>query len=178
MDRALLPLPLLTDRLCVRRLTDADLPAFVAFMTDPVATAYLSFDHYQRTRAGAEALAISVISSYDTDAPIHAYTVAERETDLYVGSVGYSPLDEAGRFCEIFYTVVSSRQRRGYARELVRAFVEALLRRSDVVEVHAYAAEANVASHRTAIAAGMRDCGLVVHPLHGAPGRLFVAERK
>ena len=66
-----LDLPIVTDRLRIRRFTLSDRPAFLAFMLDPGSTAFLMFPDQLKTEAGASGLLNDVLSRYNTDQPIH-----------------------------------------------------------------------------------------------------------
>lgn len=169
----MLDLPITTTRLRIRHLVPDDIELFVEFMTDPEATRYLAFDDDQRNAAGAKAMVEATIASYASDTPIHALAVAQSETDDYVGSIGFQPSEDEPGVVEIFYTTNPRFQGRGFASEAASALIDALLATSAVAEVRAYVAEANVASSKTALNAGLTDRGPVTHPQLGLPGRLF-----
>ncbi len=89
----------------VRCFEDTDWPGFLKFMTDPAATRHLLFSDDMKSEDGARALFESTIESYSTDDPIHAYAVALKN-NRFIGSCGFSPIDEVAGLYECFYTLL------------------------------------------------------------------------
>lgn len=149
-----------TSRLVLRRHRSEDLDAFSEFLADPAATAYLAFTPEQRTRGGAEQMLQFVMDSYDTTEPILSFTIADTETDSYLGSCGLNPLEGEAGF-EVFYTVVADHQNRGIATEAGRGLLEYLFETTSVRMVVAYVVPENLPSVRVAEKLGFVDHGPV-----------------
>lgn len=150
-----LRLPIRTERLVLRRHEARDRDAFVALVTDPRFYEHLNVPERQRTAEGAGEVFDLVAGSYDTEEPIWGLTLADAETDAFVGTVALHPVP-FGDALEIFYAVVPERQREGLAVEAVRALFDALPDRDFVARTP----PDNDASRRVAIAAGMKDDGM------------------
>ncbi len=84
--------------------------------------------------------------------------VVERESGLVVGGVGFFGPPQGGEV-EIGYGIVPSRQRRGYATEVVRAMVADVIDLEGVQSVIATVDLDNVASIRVLEKSGMKLSG-------------------
>ncbi len=160
----MLELPIETARLRLRRHVAADRDAFIALVTDPRFYAHLSVPERQRTEGGAAEVFDTIAGSYATDEPVWGLTVADRDTDSFLGTVALHPVP-FGDALEIFYAIVPDRWGEGLATEAVKAILAAVPDR-DVV---ALAPPENEGSQRIARAAGMEDAG--IHAPLGGPQR-------
>ena len=150
-----LPLPIRTDRLLLRYHEARDREAFVQLVTAPSFYEHLNVPERQRTREGAAEVFDLVLSSYDTEEPVFGLTIAERDTDTFIGTVALA--------------VVPERRGERLAVEAVRAVMQALPDRGFV----ARAPLTNEASKRVALAVGMVDDG-IERPLGGPERHRFV----
>lgn len=162
-------LPILTDRLTIRRFASGDQDGFLRFMLDEDSTRYLVFEPEQKTAEGARSLFAAVIQSYDTREPIHAYVIADRITDQYLGSCGFSAYDEG--IVECYYGVNPEQSGKGIAVEATKAL---LTRLSSDFEVRAYCHRENLAAHAVARKAGMSHQGIARNKNTRLEGDLFV----
>lgn len=162
-------MPVHTKRLELRRLERSDLEPFLEFMTDEGSTRYLQFEDEHKTVEGATVLFEAVLSSYDSEEPIHSYAISGRESGEYLGSCGYAPYSD-GIF-EVYYAVNREHTGKGIATEATRAIAELLVENS---EVRAYCAPENIAAHKVALGAGFEDRGIAMHEGFRNEGRLFV----
>lgn len=105
----------------LRRHRPADVVPFQHFVTDPVATRYMGFTDNQKTRDGAADLMQMVIASYSTDTPVFSISIADRDTDSYLGAIGAA--QSGGGAVEIFVTVMPSAQGRGVARSALGTLI-------------------------------------------------------
>ncbi|WP_080811033.1 GNAT family N-acetyltransferase [Halomicronema hongdechloris] len=167
----MLHLPIETERLRIRRFEPSDSLPFLEFMLDQASTRYLMFEARQKTEPGARELFESVCSAYDSPAPIHAYAIATKDSNRYLGSCGYSPYDDG--IVECYYSINRSEWGRGFATEALIALASQL---ATQVEVRAYCHPDNVAAHAVARKAGFVDQGLDRHRHFGHEGRLFVCQ--
>ena len=160
----MLELPIQSRRVILRRHEERDRAAFIELVTDPRFREHLRMPPRQRTRRGASEVFDTIVRSYGTDEPVWGLTVAERESDAFVGTVALHPIP-FGETLELFYATVIEEQGQGFATEAVRALMNALPARDFV----ALTAPDNTASKKVALAAGMRDDGL--HEPLGGPSR-------
>ena len=161
-----MPDQIAADHVVLRRHKPEELDAFAAFLADEDATRYMAFTPEQKTRAGAAQMLDYVISAYDTEAAVFSLTIADPETDEYLGSCGASP---DGGELEIYYTVVPRRQGEGIATEAARALVDHL-RSEQQSDLTAYVVEENVASVAVVKHLGFSDSGVVKR--HASTGDL------
>ena len=160
----MIDLPLSTERLRLRRHAPRDRDDFVRLVTDPRFYAHLTVPEAQRTQDGARQVFDTILASYETEEPVLGLTMADADSDAFVGTVALHPIP-FGEALEIFYAVFPDRWGDGLATEAVRALLDALPAR-DVV---ALAIPENEASKRVARAAGMTDDG--VQQRVGGPAR-------
>lgn len=92
------------------------------------------------------------------DEPFGAWAVIERETDTVVGEVGFEGHPAAGTV-ELFFSVVPSRRRRGYATEAARALIGWAFDQPDVHHVVARCQPQNFASIGTLERSGFHLVG-------------------
>jgi [ribosomal protein S5]-alanine N-acetyltransferase len=162
-------IPFETEHLRIRRFEPKDLDEFLEFMLDKESTEYLMFEEEQKTERGARDLFYFVVDSYHSPEPVHSYAIADKDTDDYLGSCGYSPYAEG--IVEIYYSVNRKYWGKGIASEAARALIEKL---SHLVEVRAYCGSKNLAAHAVAKKAGLEAKGRHQHEHFGVEGELFV----
>jgi ribosomal-protein-alanine N-acetyltransferase len=150
-----LRLPIETERLVLRRHRPDDREAFVELVTDPRFFEHLNVPERQRTPDGAGVVFDTVVGSYDTDEPVWGLTVADTDSDVFLGTVALHPVP-FGDALEIFYAVIPPRWGEGIATEAVAALLSSLPDRDFV----ALTSPSNEASKRVALAAGMQDGGV------------------
>ena len=165
-------IPLETERFIIRLFQPKDLHAFLDFMMDSNSTKYLAFDEEQKTESGARALFNFVCSSYHSNNPVCSYAIAEKDSDLYVGSCGFAPYDEG--ICECYYSVNKTERGKGVATEVTKAMVEIL---SESVEVRAYCHPENYAAHAVAKKASFIHHGQKLHKNFGITGEIFIYKK-
>lgn len=168
----MISIPIVTDRLVIRRFEPSDLTGYLEFMLDEDSTKYLAFEAEQKTEAGATGLFNYVVDAYDADEPMHAYAIADRSTNKYVGSCGFAPYE--ADVVECYYCVNPGFRGRGFAVEATHALVNKL---TSLVEVRAYCHPENHAAHAVARQCGMHHQGTAVHRASGLAGEVFVAPR-
>ncbi|MGB3405222.1 MAG: GNAT family N-acetyltransferase [Microcoleaceae cyanobacterium] len=164
-------LPILTKRLIIRPFIPEDLSAYLEFMLDAESTQYLALEPDQKTQAGATELFNFVLSSYHTDSVIHAYAIAMKDSNQYIGSCGYSP-DEDTIF-ELFYSINSNFRRLGYAFEAMKALLTTLQSSDKITEIRAYSHPENLASLKLAEKLGMEYQGEAIHVHSRLKGILY-----
>jgi RimJ/RimL family protein N-acetyltransferase len=162
-------IPFTTERFRIRRFEQKDMHEFLEFMQDKESTKYLMFEDAQTTERGARELFNLVSASYDSEEIVHSYAIADKATDEYLGSCGYSPYTEG--IVEIYYSVNRKDWGKGIASEATRELAERL---SDHVEVTAYCDPNNQAAHAVAKKAGFESEGIQQHEHFGVEGERFV----
>ncbi|AFY69595.1 GCN5-related N-acetyltransferase [Thalassoporum mexicanum PCC 7367] len=171
-------LPIESDRLVIRKFIPADLEPYLEFMLDPDSTKYLAFEPEQKTSAGATDLFNYVVSSYAAENPaeiIHAYAIALKQDDRYVGSCGFSPYEPPDIY-ECYYSINQADRHKGYAYEAMQALIRALANTQAINELRAYCAPANLASIKLAQKLGMSDRGSAKHMHSGLDGVMYAIQ--
>lgn len=102
----------------------SDLPHFQRFLSDPDSTRFMAFTDAQKTPEGAAEMLDAVIASYSSSDPILSLTIAEAETDRYVGSVGAA--DAGNGSFEVYVTLLQEARGNGYAETAMRSLVRFL----------------------------------------------------
>lgn len=161
-----------TERLLIRPFRSADLPSFLDFMLDEMATEYLTFTEEQKTEEGAKALFWQVIESYRTGEPIPALAIVDKENGLFMGSCGVSPLDEEG-IIECYYSLLPKYWGMGFATEASKALVGYYIRQEEVRAVRAFVSPSNPRSIHVAERIGMQALGEGRHPFSGLEGLVY-----
>jgi len=118
-----------------------DLPAFQRFVTDADATRHMAFTDAQKTEAGAAELMSFVIASYQTDQPVLSWTIADHDTDAYLGAAGGAEAGDGAM--ELFVTLLPEARGRGFAAAAVRALAQHFVRDRGAARLIADVVEAN-----------------------------------
>lgn len=149
-----------TERLVLRKHQIEDIDGFAAFLAHPTATQYMAFTPEQKTRGGAREMLEYAIASYTSDNPIFSLTIADPNSNAYLGACGLNPLaDDDG--VEIYYTVLPEHQNKGWATEAVKALIDFVWNCTDIQKISAYIVSKNIASIRVADKLGFVDTGPV-----------------
>ncbi|MGP1283244.1 MAG: GNAT family N-acetyltransferase [Parasphingopyxis sp.] len=144
---------------CLRPHRPSDLPAFEAFVTDPEATRYMGFTAEQKTPDGAAAMMEAVIDSYATEEPVFSLTIADPDTDAYLGAAGAA--DSGNGTLEVFVTLLPEAQGRGHAADAMRALIDYLFGNFGIQRLNADTVEDNLASIRLLEGLGFSCAGPV-----------------
>lgn len=167
-----LPEVIETERLLIRPLQPKDLPSFLEFMLDEMATEYLTFTEEQKTEEGAKALFRKVVDSYSSSEPILALAIVDKEEGYFMGSCGVSPLEEEG-VVECYYSLLPKYWGMGFATEAAKALVNYFLGLEEVKVVKAFVSPNNPRSIHVAERVGMQGLGAATHPLSGLEGLMY-----
>ncbi len=167
-----LPEVIETERLLIRPFQSTDLPLFLAFMLDEMATEYLAFPDEQKTENGAKALFWEVVESYRTEEPVIALAIVDKENGYFMGSCGISPLGEAG-VVECYYSLLPKYWGMGFATEAAKAVVNHFLEQDEVKVVKAFVSPNNPRSIHVAERVGMKPLGEATHPVSGLEGLMY-----
>lgn len=148
------PLPLLTPRLRLRRLTAADLHAFQAYRQDP------ELGRYQGWQAMEDAAALAFLEAaardrFCTPGSWFQLGIARRTDDVLVGDIGLH-LHADGRAAEIGFTLARAAQGQGLAAEAVRAAIDLVWAHTPAARVLGITDTRNAASARLLQRVGMR----------------------
>jgi aminoglycoside 6'-N-acetyltransferase len=149
-----------TDRLVVRRFTAADLPAFVAYRSDPAIARYQGWDAPYPVQRAERMLAELDQQHPDTPGCWFQFAVALATTDGLVGDCGvFVPIDRP-RQAELGFTFAAQHHGRGYATEAVRRVLDYLFLDRGKHRVVASCDDRNVRSAALLRRVGMRREGL------------------
>ncbi|MCO6478663.1 MAG: GNAT family N-acetyltransferase [Phaeodactylibacter sp.] len=167
-----LPEVIETERLLIRPFQSTDLPLFLEFMLDEMATEYLAFSDEQKTEGGAKALFWEVVESYRTDEPIIALAIVDKENGYFMGSCGISPLEEDG-VAECYYSLLPKYWGMGFATEAAKALVNYFLSLDEAKAIKAFVSPNNPRSIHVAERVGMKPLGEATHPFSGLEGLMY-----
>lgn len=137
----------------------SDLPAFQRFVKDPDSTRYMAFTDEQRTSEGAAAMMDAVIESYGTDDPILSLTIADSQTDEYLGAAGAA--DSGDGVFEVFVTLLPEARGRGNAKAAMLALMRLLFEECGAEKLHADTVTGNTPSMALFEALGFENTGRV-----------------
>ena len=169
----MIDIPIITERLTIRRFEHSDIDGYLEFMLDDESTRFLAFDAEQKTEVGARALFEYVIGSYDSPEAIHAYCISDSQTASYLGSCGFAPYEEG--VVECYYCVNPGQRGSGIAAEATKELIAAL---SPNFEIRAFCHPDNRAAHAVAERSGMTHVGLSRNKNTGLEGEVFVFPKK
>ncbi|WP_440945432.1 GNAT family N-acetyltransferase [Methanosarcina sp. T3] len=148
-----------TERLVIRKFERGDFEAFHNFMTDPEATKYLLFSDEQKTENEIRELFDYTINSYSEDMDAVSFAIAIKNTNDYIGSVGYAP-DFNGKDIQIYWSINREFQNNGYATEATKALLQNLKSQSEK-KIRAYCHIENASSEAVAKKVGMKNLGIL-----------------
>jgi RimJ/RimL family protein N-acetyltransferase len=150
---------LVTERLAIAPLGEADIDAFVAYRTHPEVARYQSWE----TSYGHEDALDLVRSQATLELParggwlqLGVHTGGHPDHDTLVGDVAVHLLDEQPNTWEIGVTFAPRDQGRGFATEAVSAVVAALFNQHGAHRVVAFCDARNIAVHRLFERVGLR----------------------
>ena len=106
------------DRIVLRRHSLNDYFRFMRFMGDPDTIRYLNYGKAGKTSKQVEELLNSIIDSYDSDTPIFSLTIADSDTDGFLGSCSLTQYRDG---VEMYYALLRDMPDPGVASETVRA---------------------------------------------------------
>lgn len=149
-----------SSRFLLRRHREADLEAFAAFLTDENATRFMAFTEEQKSHNGARAMLDYVIAAYSSVEPVFSLTIADPQSDEYLGSCGLQRITDEEGF-EIYYTVLPEYQNVGLATEPTMVLIDYVFDQTETNQLVAFVVPANVASVRVAEKLGFIDDGPV-----------------
>jgi RimJ/RimL family protein N-acetyltransferase len=147
--------PLITERLRLRRSVPEDADAISAYRSDPEVRRYQGWGD---TGPREVRVAIEEMMGRAPGDPGGwvQLSVEDRRTGRLVGDVGLSPAEHHPGVVKIGYTIDPEFQGSGYATEAVRALIDYAFDVLDAVVVRAYASAENTASIRVAEKSGLR----------------------
>ncbi len=164
----MLQLPMLTERLQLRRFTGDDLEVFQGYRSDPELARYQGWEPMPEAEARAY-LAEQATQVLGPQGQWLQVAIAHRETGGIIGDIGLCVVDGPGGVVELGYTIVRAAQRKGYGAEAVRGVVAALLGGGRVRTIVATTDTRNVASAALLRRVGFRYARTTTTTFRGAP---------
>ncbi len=149
-------LPVVTERLVVRRFDAGDVPAFAAYRSDPEVARYQSWEA-PVPDAEARDLVAEFVAAEEGAPGWFQYAVELRGGGGLIGDVGVC-VDPNRMQAELGFTIASAHQRRGYATEAARCVLDRLFARG-IRRVSAECDARNTASARLLERLGFRPEG-------------------
>jgi [ribosomal protein S5]-alanine N-acetyltransferase len=165
-----IPLPLETERLCLRAFTADDVEAMSAVYGDPEVMAHVSLGRLDR---GATAALLERYARDQRERGFSCWAVVERDSGAVVGDAGYGVYAPTGE-PELGYTLARNAWGRGYAAEAARACLDAAFTYLPHSRVVALIEPGNERSLALAERLGMSRLDIVEQ--HGTPHFLYAVE--
>lgn len=162
------PLPLLTARTRLRRLSEADLARFQAYRNDAETGRWQGWQPMDDAAARAFLQDVAT-SPFCTPGQWFQLGIAERDSDALIGDIGVQLHGGAGLMAELGFTLAPAAQGRGLATEAVGAMVAWLLAHSPAQRVVAVADTRNLASLRLLQRLGLRPFATLPAVFRGQP---------
>lgn len=136
------PHPITTQRLVLKTLSKADAPTFFNYRSTPEVVRFQLF--HPTSIEDALSFIGRATSDFNVEGTWHQYGIFLQGT--LIGDIGVHFLVRDDNACEIGYTIDPAYQRRGYAREAVRAIVSLLFQTLKKEHVFAVVEVNNIAS--------------------------------
>jgi RimJ/RimL family protein N-acetyltransferase len=146
-------------RVELRRFTEADLDAFVAYRSIPEVAQYQSWDAPYPAEAGAAFIRGMQMDHPDTPGEWFQFAIALRETGELIGDCAACPDGDDPRQVEIGFTLSPEHQGHGYATEAARLLLGYLFGLRGKHRVTGECDARNAASARVLERLGMRQEG-------------------
>ena len=166
--------PIDTDRLRLRLLTEADAEALHAIYGDPETMRFIGASGRATADHDGTRRVLDWLLAHERDHGFGLWAVDERNGEPLVGVAGLLLVEGTGPEVEAVYLVRRDRWGRGYAPEALRAVLDHGHRVLGLDRIVALAWPEHERSLRVMRFAGMRDDGEIV--AYGRPMRRFVSE--
>jgi [ribosomal protein S5]-alanine N-acetyltransferase len=140
------PNPIETPRLRLRPVLDADIGSFMHVMSDDAVTRYLPYTSWTSLADGNAWLAR--MRGIEADGSATVYTIAERESNVAIGTILFLRGDDASQRAEVGYTLAASHWGRGLMTEALSAWVRFAIETCGLHRLEAQIDPRNVASAR------------------------------
>lgn len=156
------PLPIETERLRVRALTDADAEPLHRIYGDVETMRYIGAHGRPTADLDGTRRTLAFLRAHDEREGFSLWAVDERDGEPMVGIAGLLLVEGEGPEVEAAYLIRRDRWRRGYATEALRAVLACAHEGLGIERVVALAYPENDASRRVMEKAGMRADGRTV----------------
>ena len=147
---------IVTERLELRLLARADVPAFVAYRRDPEVARYQSWDTTYTTADGERLVASQQGVDLGEPGPWVQIAAVERATGTLCGDCAVRVATDQPRTAEVGVTLAPAHQGSGLATEALGAVITRLFAQHDIHRVYAHADDRNVPVHRLLERLGFR----------------------
>ena len=114
-----------------------------------------NFTPEQTTSEGAKILLETTLDSYKTTEPLLALVITQKQDNIFIGSCGFAPLDDA-KNCECFYALLPEYPNRGFATEAMTKLLDYGFKELEINRVIAHINQDNISSIRVAEKLGMK----------------------
>ena len=137
-----------TERLRLRKLSDADADQILALYSDPEATRYLIIEPPCNTREDAIRMIDWMQSWFDNQAAARWGITLREGGDSVIGTIGFHYLERTHRRCDLGYDLLPIYWNRGYVTEAARAVVGWCFENLNLHRVQADCTAGNIGSER------------------------------
>lgn len=139
------PAAIETARLRLRPLLDDDVASFMGVMGDDSVTRYLPYASWTSLSDGQAWL--TRMRTHESEGAATVFAIAERESNLAIGTILYLRADEASQRVEIGYSLAAAQWGRGLMCEALRAWIDYGIR---VHALHRLEAQTDPRNHASA----------------------------
>jgi RimJ/RimL family protein N-acetyltransferase len=168
-----------TDRLVLRRLVVEDVPALVAYHSDPQVVKFQSWSEFGEDDARTFVESQRTVSP-GTPGAWFQFAIGLRPSGELVGDIGLHVRADNPALVDVGYTLMPRHQRQGYATEAVRAAIQFSWDHVGVTSVRATIHQDNERSLAVARRLGMKEVHVIPCQWRGMPGveHVFEARRE
>ncbi|MFX1567339.1 MAG: GNAT family N-acetyltransferase [Promethearchaeota archaeon] len=153
---------LITRRLILKLINQNDFEAFTKMIDDTDVIKNLKFISNGRTEMNANDLFMSIIESYNSNTPIIALIIFNKESGNYIGLCGLLPSEDDYR-AECFYTILPLYRGNGYAIEAMKKLFEYAFKELNFARILLFIHPTNSRGWKVAERVGMKYLGQMTH---------------
>ncbi len=145
-----------TERLLLRRITDADLPDIYRGLSHPDVIRYygVSYSSPEATRAQMD-----FYRNLEKEGTGAWWVICDLESGVFMGAAGFNHYQPQHRKVELGYWLLPGYQRRGFAAEAIRLLCAHVFSQSPVHRIEAWVEKGNTASGQLLRKLGFRHEG-------------------
>ncbi len=149
--------PILTDRLSIQPLSNADVDSFVEYRHTPEIARFQSWDTDYSTQQASELIESQAGIEFPAKSEWLQIGIRLRSTGELIGDVAVHNMDTDEPSVELGFTLATQHQQLGYAREAVGAAIEAIRGDQPSVRLFAFTDARNTRSIRLLASLGFSE---------------------
>ena len=153
---------IVTPRTKIRRLLPTDKENLAELLCDGQVTDNMAFTDEMKTVAGAAGLLEMTLKLYDSETPLLAYAIEDKNNTEFLGVTGLNPWENGE--VEIFYAFLPKNWGKGLATEVMHGLTHFIFESEEASVVTALITQNNLASIKVAEKNGFSSHGLIENP--------------